>query len=423
MSNIYVSEPPTCGKVVLDTTAGEIDIELWSKQAPKACRNFIQLCLEGLYDNTIFHRVVPGWIVQGGDPTGTGEGKSVVGDSLFNALKLAEGDVDKDSERPVYPKSITKTRVLDNPFTDIAPRTAASREDTTQLQLEPGRQKKPKAVKDRKLLSFGEDDDEDDVIGLQGGATAKSSHDLLTQDPALSNEPAVLVSTNDGATPPKPDLAVQLSESADSFQPELRPQIPNHTGSNESKELAVGRSSHSASRASNAMGKQESLKSDVHELEDGGSRSGAKSKASTGALSEMLVQYKSSLTNRSQKPLKRSAREDDLLARLGSFQSKIRKAKLQPPSSVPEASQALDEALCKIHSLAACKSCQRSGCSSHGAGGLARSSDAAESGGWLNHTLHFNQSRVRPAVEYAPKFDDYVTIDPRDQSDAPQKRS
>ncbi|KAJ2325226.1 Peptidyl-prolyl isomerase cwc27, partial [Coemansia sp. RSA 2673] len=76
MSNIYVSEPPTCGKVVLDTTAGEIDIELWSKQAPKACRNFIQLCLEGLYDNTIFHRVVPGWIVQGGDPTGTGEGKS-----------------------------------------------------------------------------------------------------------------------------------------------------------------------------------------------------------------------------------------------------------------------------------------------------------------------------------------------------------
>ncbi|KAJ2248193.1 Peptidyl-prolyl isomerase cwc27, partial [Coemansia sp. RSA 455] len=73
MSNIYVSEPPTSGKVTLETTAGEIEVELWSKQSPKACRNFIQLCLEGFYDNTIFHRVVPGWIVQGGDPTGTGE--------------------------------------------------------------------------------------------------------------------------------------------------------------------------------------------------------------------------------------------------------------------------------------------------------------------------------------------------------------
>ncbi|KAJ2345242.1 Peptidyl-prolyl isomerase cwc27 [Coemansia sp. RSA 2671] len=79
MSNIYVSEPPTSGKVTLETTAGEIEVELWSKQSPKACRNFIQLCLEGLYDGTIFHRVVPGWIVQGGDPTGTGEGMQLGG--------------------------------------------------------------------------------------------------------------------------------------------------------------------------------------------------------------------------------------------------------------------------------------------------------------------------------------------------------
>jgi len=47
------------------TTAGDIDIELWAKETPKACRNFIQLCLEGYYDNTIFHRVVKDFIVQG----------------------------------------------------------------------------------------------------------------------------------------------------------------------------------------------------------------------------------------------------------------------------------------------------------------------------------------------------------------------
>uniref|UniRef100_U3INZ7 Peptidyl-prolyl cis-trans isomerase n=3 Tax=Neognathae TaxID=8825 RepID=U3INZ7_ANAPP len=67
--------------VLLRTTAGDIDIELWSKEAPKACRNFIQLCMEEYYNNTIFHRVVPGFIVQGGDPTGTGSG----GESIYGA--------------------------------------------------------------------------------------------------------------------------------------------------------------------------------------------------------------------------------------------------------------------------------------------------------------------------------------------------
>ena len=44
----------------MKTTLGEIDIELWSKETPKACRNFVQLCMEGYYDETVFHRVVKG---------------------------------------------------------------------------------------------------------------------------------------------------------------------------------------------------------------------------------------------------------------------------------------------------------------------------------------------------------------------------
>ena len=78
-------------QVILNTTAGEIEIELWCKETPMTCRNFIQLCAEGYYDNTIFHRVVRGewnflltfnfsdFIIQGGDPTGTGEG----GESIY----------------------------------------------------------------------------------------------------------------------------------------------------------------------------------------------------------------------------------------------------------------------------------------------------------------------------------------------------
>ena len=57
-------------KVLLTTSLGEIEIELWSKECPKAARNFVQLCLEGFYNGTIFHRVVPNFIAQGGDPTG-----------------------------------------------------------------------------------------------------------------------------------------------------------------------------------------------------------------------------------------------------------------------------------------------------------------------------------------------------------------
>lgn len=65
--------------MLLKTSVGDIDLELWTKEAPKACRNFIQLCMEGYYNGTIFHRVVKGFIVQGGDPTGTGQG----GESIY----------------------------------------------------------------------------------------------------------------------------------------------------------------------------------------------------------------------------------------------------------------------------------------------------------------------------------------------------
>ena len=72
MSNIYALAPQTAGKIVLHTTCGDMEIELWSKETPKACRNFVQLCMEKYYDGCIFYRVVKDFIVQTGDPTGEG---------------------------------------------------------------------------------------------------------------------------------------------------------------------------------------------------------------------------------------------------------------------------------------------------------------------------------------------------------------
>ena len=57
-----------------DTTKGQIVVELFPKAAPKTVNNFVFLAKEGFYNGTKFHRVIPDFMVQGGDPTATGSG-------------------------------------------------------------------------------------------------------------------------------------------------------------------------------------------------------------------------------------------------------------------------------------------------------------------------------------------------------------
>lgn len=74
MSSQYTTEPPPTATVLLQTTAGPLTLSLFAQQAPLTTRNFLQHCLDGTYNGTIFHRVAPGFVIQTGDPTGTGEG-------------------------------------------------------------------------------------------------------------------------------------------------------------------------------------------------------------------------------------------------------------------------------------------------------------------------------------------------------------
>eukprot|EP00871_Galdieria_phlegrea_P003290 jgi/Galph1/3962/GphlegSOOS_G2614.1 len=171
----YITEPPTNGKVILKTTAGDIEIELWSKETPKACRNFVQLCLSGYYDGCSFHRVSKGFLIQTGDPTGTGHGGEsiygkpfpteihsrlkfirrglvamacdqpnqnnsqffitldrcdwlngkhtifgkVVGNTIFNVLRIADMSTVDGQERPIDPCYLTTVQVIANPFDDL----------------------------------------------------------------------------------------------------------------------------------------------------------------------------------------------------------------------------------------------------------------------------------------------------------------
>jgi cyclophilin family peptidyl-prolyl cis-trans isomerase len=58
----------------LHTNHGAIAVELYDEDAPKTVENFVKLARDGFYDGVIFHRVIPDFMIQGGDPTGTGTG-------------------------------------------------------------------------------------------------------------------------------------------------------------------------------------------------------------------------------------------------------------------------------------------------------------------------------------------------------------
>ncbi|EMF0438716.1 peptidylprolyl isomerase [Enterococcus hirae] len=70
-------------KAVIKTNRGDITVQLFPELAPKTVKNFIELAKKGYYDGVIFHRVIPDFMIQGGDPTGTGMGgESIYGKSF-----------------------------------------------------------------------------------------------------------------------------------------------------------------------------------------------------------------------------------------------------------------------------------------------------------------------------------------------------
>ncbi|KAJ9642808.1 Peptidyl-prolyl isomerase cwc27 [Coniosporium tulheliwenetii] len=219
MSSLYNLEPQPTAKVLLLTTAGDLELELFAKQTPLASRNFLQLCLDGYYDGTIFHRLVPGFIIQGGDPTGTGSGGEssfdngepfadefhsrlkfnrrgllgmantgakddngsqffltlgetpeltgrnimfgrIAGDTIYNLMKMGESELTEGSERPLYPTKITGTEILVNPFEDMIKRV---RTKFSKAEDDSKAKKKAKRKAGKNILSFGGDEEDADL--------------------------------------------------------------------------------------------------------------------------------------------------------------------------------------------------------------------------------------------------------------------
>ena len=87
-------------QATIKTSLGEVRVQLFAKLAPKTVKNFVELAKKGYYNGVLFHRVIPDFMIQGGDPTGTGRGgESIYGEAfedefsdLFNfngALSMA----------------------------------------------------------------------------------------------------------------------------------------------------------------------------------------------------------------------------------------------------------------------------------------------------------------------------------------------
>eukprot|EP01043_Picozoa_sp_COSAG02_P024456 COSAG02_NODE_1336_length_13186_cov_3.900657_5_plen_500_part_00 len=246
MSSVYNSEPPTNGKVILKTSLGDVDLELWPKEAPKAVRNFVQLCLEGYYDGCSFFRLIKDLFAQTGDPSNTGHGGDsiyggtfpdefhsrlrfthrglvamanssepnsngsqffitlsdcewlnnkhtifgrITGDTIYNVLQMNELEV--NGEVPVYAPKIISTQVLHSPFDDIVPREIA-RPGQAKPKSKKSERKKLKK-KNTSLLSFGEEAEEEDkeldavLASDTSSRGVASSHDLLDDTTLLKD--------------------------------------------------------------------------------------------------------------------------------------------------------------------------------------------------------------------------------------------
>lgn len=81
---------------------GDIKVELYDEDAPKTVENFLRLTSSGYYDGIIFHRVSKGFVIQGGDPTGTGSG----GESAFGATFEDELNPNTPSAKEGYKKGV-----------------------------------------------------------------------------------------------------------------------------------------------------------------------------------------------------------------------------------------------------------------------------------------------------------------------------
>uniref|UniRef100_A0A2R9AN27 Spliceosome-associated protein CWC27 homolog n=1 Tax=Pan paniscus TaxID=9597 RepID=A0A2R9AN27_PANPA len=342
-------------QVLLKTTAGDIDIELWSKEAPKACRNFIQLCLEAYYDNTIFHRVVPGFIVQGGDPTGTGSGgESIYGapfkDEFHSRLRfnrrglVAMANAGSHDNGSQFFFTLGRADELNNKHTIFGKVTTFVKTFhricllfSKMMEYIPNIVHHEGASKNFSLLSFGEEAEEEEEevnrVSQSMKGKSKSSHDLLKDDPHLSSVP--VVERLDGE-----DESAEHDEYIDGDEKNLmRERI---------LEKEKWRRNHEELRKEARQLKRELLAAKQKKVENAAKQAEKRSEEEEappdGAVAEYRREKQKYEALRKQQSKKGTSREDQTLALLNQFKSKLTQAIAETPENdIPETEVEDDE--------------------------------------------------------------------------------
>ncbi|KAI1381658.1 cyclophilin-like protein [Hypoxylon crocopeplum] len=492
MSSIYNLEPQPTASLILHTTQGELSVELFAKQTPLTSRNFLQLCLDGYYDNTIFHRLVPGFIIQGGDPTGTGnggesiydggaysgdldpwpmdqrrgqnagptgvnfrdefhsrlkfnrrgllgmanEGKPdtnasqffftldnaeelnnkntvfgrIVGDTIYNLARMGEAEVAEGNERPLYPTKITSVEILVNPFNDMKKRERIAKR--TQEAPVTEKKRKSKAKGGKKLLSFGDEEGDDDAPVLK-----KAKFDSrIVMDVDEEPTPAVKPPTNSARKGDKvAKSTIPVRESRSDTKSEVKPPSPPPTKStpipvhDESSPEPEQKKKSALERANEEIAAlKASMKRTIH--------SEPVKEVRKTAL-EQLIPDTSTRGRKRRRGGEGPTASEDLL-QFQAFRSKLGQAgpeKEQPDVPVEESGTGQDSGgqddeteLCDLHFIANCQSCN--------SWDKAEKEDSDDEG-WMSHSLSFVADKLGKDLSYRKKAEEeLVVIDPREKA-------
>ncbi|CAD0090852.1 unnamed protein product [Aureobasidium vineae] len=474
MSTLYNLEPPPTAKVLLNTTSGDLVVEIFAKQVPLASRNFLQHCLNGYYDGTIFHRLVPGFIIQGGDPTGTGSGgvsavndgapfadefhsrlkfnrrgllgmansgdKSdntsqffftldrtpelqdkntmfgrIEGDTIYNLMKMAEADLaGDDSDRPLYPTRIVSTEVLLNPFNDMV-KQASIAISTTQETKAP--KKKRKATKT--LLSFG---------GEEGEEPAAPVVKKVKVNPNFTQaEPQQKEVQDNSALPkvpeqPKREKSVRKSSSSPPPVPAIRQaSIPT-------KKPAPAQSPSPSPTPSPERRKPTALERTNAEIAQLKASMKRTTTTTTAASEKKLSALESMIPASATRGRKRGKAKEDAssLSTFNAFKKRLEKlpaekqatTTITATAAIPEANTTQTESamdtedkLCDLHFIANCQSCS----TWHDEDANKEEEDDNDVT-WMSHALSFAKDTLGKDLEWKRKMEEFEVIDPREKT-------
>ncbi|TKX25880.1 peptidyl-prolyl isomerase [Elsinoe australis] len=475
MASTYNVEPPPTAKVLLKTTAGDVVLELFAKQTPLTSRNFIQHCLDGYYDNTIFHRLVPGFIIQGGDPTGlsTGgesaindgapfpdefhtrlrfnrrgllgmansgtkddntsqffltldktpelQGKNtmfgrVEGDTIYNLMKMGESELaEEGGDRPLYPPKVLGTEILVNPFEGMEARRKIAQASKEEAKTK----KKRKAAKG--ALSFGDEEGAEPVVKkAKVNPDFKVDERAQEQSRAQKIKPAAPVasekrsrrrSTSSVSSSPEPVKEVVLEKNA-SRAVDKRKAVEQTEASPEPEQVQKTMSALERTNAQIAALKA-SMKRNTTSQEQ-------KPEKKKSALEAMIP----ATSTRGRKRGK-GGDDDDALKLFNSFKKRLGNTAIVEDDADSKGGQvsglheerargdAIDEEekLCDLHFIANCQSCNN-----WDDEGGNKEADDDNDPNWMSHKLSFAKDLLGKDLEWKRKMEEFEVIDPREKA-------